>query len=211
MITQLRGRLLDQRPPALILDVGGVGYELDAPLSTHEQLPERGQEVTLHTHLSVREDGFTLYGFCNRNERDLFRRLIRISGVGPKLALALLSGLDGRELIRCVRDDDAKRLTAIPGVGRKTAERLIVELRDRLEGLGWSADAAAVDGASAADDATASFPGSSEFEQAVDGLQALGYKPAEAVRMARSVATDEMSCETIIRRALQRSLAGRSG
>ncbi len=200
MIARLRGTLLEKRPPTLVVEAHGIGYEVEAPLSTLEAVPETGQEVVLHTHLSVREDGQTLFGFRSRAERDLFRRLIRISGVGPKLALALLSGVDGEELVRCVRDDDPKRLTQVPGVGRKTAERLIVELRDRLEGIAPVGAPAAVAQSGAADGA------SDPVGEAVEGLVALGYKPPEAARMARNAAEPGLGCEAIIRRALQRAV-----
>jgi len=204
VITRLRGTLVEKRAPTLVVDVGGVGYEVDAPLSTIEALPETGREGLLHTHLSVREDGQTLFGFRSRDERDLFRRLIRVSGVGPRLGLALLSGVDGEELVRCVRDDDAKRLTDVPGIGRKTAERLIVELRDRLEGSGLEAAPVAA-GSGAASDADAASGDADPVAEATEGLIALGYKPPEAARMARQAA-DAGTCEAIIRRALQHAV-----
>lgn len=206
MITRLRGRLIETHPPIMVLDVGGVGYEINAPLSTLESLPEPGAEVTIHTHLSVREDGQFLYGFSSRSERELFRRLIRISGVGPKLALALLSGVDANELVRCVRDDDPKRLTAVPGVGRKTAERLIIELRDRLEetSLSWHPEDDAAPQTRTPAGGSASTRDS--ISEAIDGLVALGYKPNEAARMARTAAEPGMSCEAILRHALQRAV-----
>ncbi|MFP4146245.1 MAG: Holliday junction branch migration protein RuvA [Halorhodospira sp.] len=205
MIARLHGVLIEQRPPTLVIDIGGLGYEVEAPLSTIESLPRAGEEVTLYTHLSVREDGQTLYGFRARNERDLFRRLIRISGVGPKLALALLSGVDGEELVSCVREDNPKRLTQVPGIGRKTAERLIVELRDRLEGAGLERPAPAASGATTSDRETPHGAGDPVAE-AAEGLIALGYKPPEASRMAGHAAEPGMSCEAIIRRALQRAI-----
>ncbi|ABM62976.1 Holliday junction branch migration protein RuvA [Halorhodospira halophila] len=200
MIARLRGTLLEKRPPTLVVEANGLGYEVEAPLSTIEALPETGREVILHTHLSVREDGQTLFGFRTRAERDLFRRLIRVSGVGPKLGLALLSGVDGEELVRCVRDDDPKRLTQVPGIGRKTAERLIVELRDRLDGVGGGSTAAPAAGA---DHPTGE---NDPVSEAIEGLVALGYKPPEAARMARNAAEPELGCEAIIRRALQRAV-----
>lgn len=201
MIARLRGQLLDKRPPTVVVEAAGVGYEVDTPLSTLEALPEIGAEVTLHTHLSVRDDGHALFGFRSRSERDLFRRLIRVSGVGPKLALALLSGVDGEELVRCVRDDDPKRLTQVPGVGCKTAERLVVELRDRLE-----QELAVLPGKPAAPaEGEAAPAGGDALEEAVEGLVALGYKQPEAARMARAVAEPGLGCEALIRRALQRA------
>ena len=130
MIGRLRGMVVEKRPPQLVLDVGGVGYELEAPLSAFFDLPEG--ELVLHTHLVVREDAQLLFGFRTRGERDLFRALIRVNGVGPKLALTLLSGIDAAEFVRCVQEGDVTTLTRLPGVGKKTAERLIVEMRDRI-------------------------------------------------------------------------------
>ncbi len=201
MIARLRGAVIEKRPPTVVIEAAGVGYEVDAPLSTLEALPEAGQEAILHTHLSVREDGQALYGFRSRRERDLFRRLIRVSGVGPKLALALLSGVDGEELVRCVQEDDAQRLTRVPGIGRKTAERLLVELRDRLEGVGVGTAPRGTERPAGEGPAGESAP----VEEAIEGLVALGYKPPEADRMARSVSEPGLSCEAIIRRALQRA------
>ena len=132
MIGRLRGLVLEKRPPQLLLDVGGVGYELEAPLSAFFDLPGADTPVSLFTHLVVREDAQLLYGFRSRPERELFRALIRVNGVGPKLALALLSGIDAPELVRCIQEGDVTSLTRLPGVGKKTAERLIVEMRDRI-------------------------------------------------------------------------------
>ena len=203
MISRLRGTLLEKRPPVLVIEAGGVGYEVEAPLSTLEALPETGQEAILFTHLSVREDGQTLYGFRSQDERDLFRQLIRVSGVGPKLALALLSGVDGPALVECVRDDAPDRLTAVPGVGRKTAQRLIVELRDRLEGTALGAASPPPAGSGGASVPGPGAEAGDAVSEATEGLIALGYKPPEAGRMAQGAAEPGMSCEAIIRRALQ--------
>ena len=137
MIGRLRGVLIDKQPPHLLLEVGGVGYELDAPMSTLYNLPALGNEVVLHTHMVVREDAQLLYGFLEKRERELFRELIRLNGVGPKLALALMSGMDMDELVRAVQAQDTRALVKIPGVGKKTAERLLVELKDRFKA--WEA------------------------------------------------------------------------
>ena len=134
MIGRLRGTLLNKQPPTLLIEVGGVGYDVEAPLSTFAVLPAVNQEAILHTHLAVREDAQVLYGFATLGERDLFRDLIKVSGIGAKLALTILSGTDADELARCVRDDDVAALTRLPGIGRKTAQRLLVELRDRMPG-----------------------------------------------------------------------------
>ena len=147
MIGRLRGRLLLKQPPYLLVDVGGVGYEVEAPLSTCAVLPALNAEVTLHTHLAVREDAQVLYGFATPAERELFRNLIKVSGIGAKLALTILSGADADELARCVRDEDVAMLTRLPGIGRKTAQRLIVELRDRLPATGLAGATATPGGA----------------------------------------------------------------
>lgn len=203
MIGRLRGTLVDSRPPTVVLDVGGVGYEVDVPLSTLETLTgQTGAEVTLHTHLSVRDDGQALFGFRSARERDLFRQLIRTSGVGPRLALALLSGMDGGELLECVRHNDPERLTRVPGIGRKTAERLLVELRDRLPADLQPAPAADAPAPAAGEAAGARDPRA----EAAEALVALGYKPAEAERLVGAVAEPELACEELIRRALQRSV-----
>src|SRR5690606_27720965 len=137
MIGRLRGTLAEKQPPFLLLDVNGVGYELEVPMTTLYRLPPVGEALTLHTHLVVREDAQLLYGFAEKRERELFRELIRLNGVGPKLALALMSGLEVDELVRCVQAQDTAALTKIPGVGKKTAERLLVELKDRFKA--WEA------------------------------------------------------------------------
>ncbi len=201
MIGRLRGNIIDKHPPTILLEAGGVGYEVDVPLSALEALPGIGDEAVLHTHLSIREDGQTLFGFLERSERDLFRVLIRVSGVGPRLALALLSGLNGAELRRCVHEEDTTTMTRIPGVGRKTAQRLIVELRDRLEGL----LPAAPSGTAGAVHTAAGAP----LNEAIEALTALGYKPQEAARMARAVGGEGLASETIIRRALQQAIPQR--
>jgi Holliday junction DNA helicase RuvA len=189
MIGFLRGRILLKQPPLLVLDVHGVGYEVEAPMSTFYDLPDTGIEITLHTHLIVREDAHILFGFLTESERRMFRSLIRVNGVGPRLALTILSGISADAFARCVRDSDSAALTRLPGIGKKTAERLVVEMRDRLdqfqEGL--------VDGATAG----------SPREEALSALIALGYKPPEATRMLQGIKETELSSEELIRRALQ--------
>jgi Holliday junction DNA helicase RuvA len=197
VIGRLRGELVRKAPPWLMLDVGGVGYELEAPMSTFYQLPELGQTVALYTHLQVREDAHTLYGFVNNSDRELFRSLLRISGVGAKMALAILSGMDAGAFRRCIQDGDTASLTRLPGIGRKTAERLVVEMRDRIDGLPETFQAGPAPGRAAPED---------PVEDAVRALVALGYKPPEASRMVRGVQTRERSSEDIIRLALQASL-----
>ena len=201
MIGRLRGILLEKSPPFLLLDVQGVGYEVEAPMSTFYQLPATGEEVMLHTHLIVREDAQLLCGFASESERRLFRSLIRVNGVGAKLALAILSGMSADEFAAAVQDEDAVRLTRLPGVGKKTAERLIVEMRDRL--ADWQTGAVpAPEGAPVAA-AAASDP----VREAITALVSLGYRPAEASRMVEKVDSDGLGSEDIIREALKASLA----
>lgn len=200
MIGRLRGRLLEKQAPHLVLDVQGVGYELQAPMSTFYQLPELEQEVSLFTHLSVREDAHVLYGFSSDNERQLFRTLIRVNGVGPKLALSILSAMEFEAFLNCVQQNDSATLTRIPGVGKKTAERLIVEMRDRLDGLpnqGAPIEAPAMR-------LTAGI--ASPQEDAISALIALGYKPQEASRWVQTVQEEGLSSEALIRRALKAAL-----
>jgi Holliday junction DNA helicase RuvA len=193
MIGLLRGKILDKQPPQLLLDVNGVGYEVDAPMTTFYELPDVGAEVTLFTHLAVREDAHTLYGFAKRTDRDLFRKLLKVNGVGARLALTILSGMETRVFITCVQAGDTGALVKLPGIGKKTAERLIIELRDRLE-----MSAEAVTSA-----ATAAALTASPVEDAVSALVGLGYKPQDASRMVRSLETANLSSEEIIRSALQ--------
>ena len=190
MIGFLRGRLIAKHPPSLLVDVQGVGYELEAPMSTFYELPAAGQELHLFTHLVVREDAHVLYGFGTEAERRLFRALLKVSGVGPKIALGILSGISAEAFARCVEAEDAATLTRIPGVGRKTAERLIIEMRDRLRTLtpvGEVAPPGVANGAQA---------------EAYGALVALGYKPSEVTRLLKS-AEGATTTEEVIRRALQ--------
>lgn len=200
MIGFLRGRIAAKQPPQLVLDVQGVGYEIDAPMTTFYDLPEPGQEITLFTHLSVREDAHTLFGFARLAERNLFRELIRINGVGPRLALAILSGMSADEFVGCVQDSNSAALTRVPGIGKKTAERLVVELRDKMDHWGGSvAGGPATAGVGDSARAVTSSP----IEEAVSALIALGYKAPEASRMVRAIETQELAAEDIIRQALQ--------
>ena len=206
MIGRLRGTLLEKKPPDLLLDVQGVGYEVQAPMSTFYQLPGVGEPVILHTHLVVREDAQQLFGFHSEQERLLFRALIRISGVGPKVALGILSGMAVDEFVQTVHRNDAAAMTRIPGVGKKTAERLLVEMRDRL--ADWTTDSPAqLEGASAAGNIA---QGANRItEEAETALISLGYKPQDAARMiARALKEDDSptGSEVLIRRAL-RSMA----
>lgn len=188
MIGSLVGVLSYKSPPHLMLEVGGVGYEIEAPMSTFYGLPAVGERAALLTHLVVREDAHILYGFATSDERGLFRSLLKVSGVGPRIALAILSGVTSAAFAQCVREQDTGTLTRIPGVGRKTAERLIVEMRDRID---------RPDGGGAA-----SHPTSGPEAEAYSALVALGYKPAEATKLLKSV-DGAGSTEDLIRRALQ--------
>jgi Holliday junction DNA helicase RuvA len=191
MIGSLRGRIVSKLPPQLTLEVAGVGYELEAPMSTYFHLPPVGAETHLLTHLVVREDAHILYGFGTEDERRLFRSLIRVSGVGPKIALALLSGISVADFYQCVHGQDISALTRVPGIGRKTAERLIVEMRDRLSAPEL-ASGVTPQGGSATPEA-----------EAYDALVALGYRPAEATRLLKAAGPGTHSTEELIRRALQ--------
>jgi len=199
MIGRLHGILLEKKPPHLLLDVGGVGYELDVPLSTVYRLPQIGEPLILHIHHLVREDAQLLYGFYERNARDCFRELIRLSGVGPKLALALLSTLEMDELIRAVQNQDSNALLRVPGVGKRTAERLLLELKDRIKH--WTDTPA--NHASALSTAAPAGHNKNAETDAVSALIALGFKPPEASRAVSSVAESGLASEELIRRALK--------
>ncbi|EED34231.1 Holliday junction DNA helicase RuvA [Luminiphilus syltensis NOR5-1B] len=199
MIGRIRGILAAKHPPEIVVDVGGVGYEIQVPMTTLFQLPDIGTEVSLVTHFVVREDAQQLFGFVSEVDRRLFRELIKVSGVGPRLALTLLSGMDAREFSRCLQRDDVASLVALPGVGKKTAERLLVEMRDKAgKWLGeLSPEMATTVGVApgpAPDDAR---------EEAEQALVALGYKLADASRLVASVDDSGASSEQLIRRALQ--------
>ncbi|HEX5961835.1 MAG TPA: Holliday junction branch migration protein RuvA [Rhodanobacteraceae bacterium] len=194
MIGRLRGMLVSKRPPWIVLDVHGVGYELEVPMSTLYDLPEVGGEVTLLTHYAHKEDTVALYGFLSAAERELFRDVQRVSGIGARIALAILSGVSTGEFARLVQAGDVAALTKVPGIGKKTAERIVVELRDRV------AMAAPVTQAGAAP-----LPRDARGE-AEAALQQLGYKPAEAARLAAAAAADGDDAETIIRKALRAAL-----
>lgn len=198
MIGRLKGVLVRKEPPALLVDVNGVGYELEAPMTTFYELPPAGELVTLHTHLVVREDAHLLYGFARESQRRVFRELLKVSGVGPRIALAVLSGLTEDELARTVAAENTARLAQVPGIGRKTAERLVMELRDKLPAV-----PDALEGAPPSPAAAPSDPAG----EAVSALVALGYKPNEASRAVRAVPGRGLSAEDLIRQALK-SMAG---
>lgn len=195
MIGFLKGTLVAKRPPSLVVDVAGVGYEVEAPMTTFYQLPEVGAPLTLVTHLHVREDAHVLYGFSSEAERALFRSLLRVSGIGARMALAVLSGMSVEGFYECVRNKDIGSLTRVPGIGRKTGERLLLEMADRLpEADGAAAPAGA--GASGAE------------REARDALVALGYRPAEAGKMLAKLDAAALSTEELIREALRQAHRG---
>ncbi|HEY8037933.1 MAG TPA: Holliday junction branch migration protein RuvA [Methylobacter sp.] len=196
MIGFLRGKLVLKAPPLLMLDVSGVGYEVEAPMTTFYNLPAIGAEIILHTHLVVREDAHILFGFSTEADRSMFRTLIKVNGVGPKLALTILSGQSAEEFHRCIYNNDTQALVRLPGVGKKTAERLIIEMRDRLPDLGDSV------GLSVASVGNAQ-PVSNPKQEAISALCSLGYKPLDASKMVQNISVEDKSCEDIIRLALQ--------
>ncbi|HNW78720.1 MAG TPA: Holliday junction branch migration protein RuvA [Candidatus Competibacteraceae bacterium] len=200
MIGRLRGLLAWKQPPYLLIDAHGVGYELEASLTTFQTLPELGADVTLHTHLVVREDAHTLYGFASTAERSLFRHLIRVTGIGPRLALLILSGMSVEAFGRCVRDNDVVALTRLPGIGKKIAERLVIEMRDRIGELGADPTRVVLPGGATG---TAAI---NPIDDAISALIALGYKLPEASRMVNAVDSDGLGSEAIIRLALQASV-----
>ena len=194
MIGRLKGILIHKAPPWLVVEVHGVGYELEAPMSTFYDLPEVGREVFLFTHYAQKEDSVSLYGFLRESERRLFRDVQKVSGIGAKIALAVLSGVSVDEFARLLQASDVSALTRIPGIGKKTAERMVVELRDRSAGM-----------ATGLPSGVAALP-NDPLSEAITALQSLGYKPADADRMARKAAADGDDAATIIRKALQSAL-----
>lgn len=197
MIARLSGILIAKQPPLLVIDVAGVGYEVEAPLSVFYDLPEIGKPLILLTHLQIKDDGHSLFGFANESQRTLFRQLLKISGIGAKLALTILSGASPDELARFVAEGDSASLTRLPGIGKKTAERIIIELRDKLDHLAISSTVIG-GGANPAP--------ASAISEATHALASLGFKPMEANRLVRLVAQPDMSAEDIIRLALQATI-----
>ena len=196
MIGRLHGKLVTKAPPALMVDVGGVGYEVEAPMSTFYALPALGETVTLHTHLVIRDEAHLRFGFGSLTERKLFRDLIRVSAIGPKLALAILSGMQVDEFWNSVRAGDVARFSRLPGIGKKTAERLIMELRDKA-------------GATTAEGLSAGYGGAAPIgalQEARAALASLGYKPAEVERLSQAVFEEGLDTETLIQRALKRAI-----
>jgi len=199
MIGFLRGKIVAKTPPSLMLDVQGVGYEVEAPMTTFYDLPEIGEVVQLHTHLVIRDDAHILFGFSSVSDRLMFRTLIKVNGVGPKLALTILSGQSADEFHRCINDNDTATLVRLPGVGKKTAERLIIEMRDKLPTL---TDPSYSDVSDDVND-TPPVSRSRAKQEAISALCALGYKPTEASKMVQNITQEDKSCEDIIRLALQ--------
>lgn len=201
MIGFIRGKLVTKKPPLLVLDVQGVGYEIEAPMTTFYNLPSMGEIIQLHTHLVVREDAHILFGFSTEADRLMFRTLIKVNGVGPKLALTILSGQSAEEFQRCIHDNDTAALIRLPGVGKKTAERLIIELRDKLPAL---CEAGGSQGNSMPNEA--GLPRNNARQEAISALCSLGYKAQDASKMVQGIPQGEQSCEEIIRLALQGKL-----
>ena len=197
MIAWLKGQLLEKQPPSILLNVNGVGYELEAPMSTFYELPEIDQEVILFVHMVVREDAQLLFAFANKQQRELFRSLIRVNGVGPKVALAILSTLTAQELLSCMINEDVTQLCKVPGIGKKTAQRLVVEMKDRLEKEFGDVDF---------DTTSAQSGASSDRNDAIAALVSLGYKNTDASKVVKALPND-LSSEELIRQAL-RSLSG---
>ncbi|MFK7856314.1 MAG: Holliday junction branch migration protein RuvA [Granulosicoccus sp.] len=196
MIGRLNGKLLEKNPPSLLIDVQGVGYEVDAPMSTFYALPAIGEGVALFTHMVVREDAQLLYGFASRTERVLFRALLKVNGVGAKVALAILSGMNTDEFLSCLATKDIAALVRVPGIGKKTAERLLVELQDKVDSLGIGSPVTT-------GGADTEPMQESARTQAEEALAALGYKPAEASRLLDKSVTDNQSVEQMIKAALR--------
>ncbi len=194
MIGSLRGKLVSKQPPHLMMEVAGVGYEVDAPMSTFYNLPAVGEELFLYTHLVVREDAHILFGFGTEREQQMFRELLKVSGIGPKLALSILSGINVDELLVCVASADTESLVRIPGVGRKTAERLLIEMRDRIKSFGEVSSLPVLAGAQG---------NAGKQSEAFSALLALGYKPPEISRLFKAIDPNISSVEEIIRHALK--------
>ncbi|MCC5855553.1 MAG: Holliday junction branch migration protein RuvA [Idiomarina sp.] len=200
MIGRLQGILVAKQPPELLIDVNGVGYEVQVPMTCYYELPGLGEQVTLWTHFVVREDAQLLFGFNTADERALFRLLIKAQGIGPKLALTILSSMSAGQFIRSVQLNDVTTLVKIPGVGKKTAERLVVEMRDRLKDFtGANYDT----GLPGEKPALITSPETTAKDEALSALLALGYKPNQAETVLRKVTTDDMSAEDMIRQALK--------
>ncbi|MGK0296557.1 MAG: Holliday junction DNA helicase RuvA [Gammaproteobacteria bacterium] len=199
MIGSLRGKLLHKQPPNLSIDVAGVGYEVEAPMTTFYQLPAVGEDIFIFTHLAIRDDAHLLFGFATEDERRLFRTLIKVNGVGAKMALTILSSIEADEFTKCIKDGNTERLIRLPGVGKKTAERLVIEMQDRLKD--WQTDSSAKPSGSQNKSHNVFAA-----DEAISALISLGYKPQEASRFVHAVSTEDMDSESIIRAALKASV-----
>lgn len=198
MIGRLRGEIADKQAPHLLLDVNGVGYELEAPMSTFFNLPDAGEQTTLYTHLAIRDDAHVLYAFGTESERALFRSLLKVNGVGAKMALGILSGMSAEDFSHCVQNEDVASLVRLPGIGKKTAQRLIVEMRDRLAKLELEPASGFISTAGAAPSRPVT-----PVSDAVAALTALGYRPQDASQMVKAVESEGLSSEELIRAALK--------
>lgn len=198
MIGRISGILEEKNTQTLLINVSGLGYEVEAPLSTLFSLPDVGQQVSLFTHFVVREDAQLLYGFLSRQDRDMFRVLIKVNGVGPKLGITILSGLDSSALARCVEDDDVTTLVKLPGIGKKTAERLLIELRDKVKALGVDGGGLELSGSVSSQASAANIQ-----EEAESALIALGYKPQDASKAVKAAKSEDQSLEDLIKAALK--------
>ncbi|MFV0575095.1 MAG: Holliday junction branch migration protein RuvA [Vibrio sp.] len=201
MIGRLRGILIEKQPPQVLIEVAGVGYEVQMPMSCFYELPNVNEEAIIYTHFVVREDAQLLYGFNTVKERALFREVIKANGVGPKLGLAILSGMTAQQFVTCVEHEDVTTLVKLPGVGKKTAERLVVEMKDRLKG--WVSHDLFTPATDAAPMDSATSSSHQALDEAVSALIALGYKPQVASKVVSQVASEDMPSETIIREALK--------
>jgi len=200
MIGFIRGKLFSKTPPQLVVDVQGVGYEVEAPMTTFYDLPALGEEVQLFTHLVIRDDAHILFAFSTESDRKMFRALIKVNGVGPKLALTILSGQSAEEFHRCIHDNDVQALVRLPGIGKKTAERLIIEMRDRLPD--------SIESSESGQSVSVTQIQVNPKQEAISALCALGYKPQDASKMVQNIAQEDKTCEDIIKLALQ-GAAGR--
>lgn len=206
MIGRIRGTLAEKQPPEILVDVAGVGYEIHMPMTSFYQLPAVGEEVVVYTHFVVREDAQLLFGFADKMERGLFRELIKANGVGPKLGLAILSGMSATQFLASVQNEDVSALVSLPGIGKKTAERLVVELKDRLAKFGKTQSIVVPPPSSDLLSGSTIVPVNDSREEAQSALIALGYKPAQASKLVESVYQEGMESEALIRDALKAAL-----
>ncbi|WP_375279206.1 Holliday junction branch migration protein RuvA [Alteromonas australica] len=206
MIGRIRGTLAEKQPPEILVDVAGVGYEIHMPMTSFYQLPAVGDEVVVYTHFVVREDAQLLFGFADKMERGLFRELIKANGVGPKLGLAILSGMSASQFLASVQNEDVSALVSLPGIGKKTAERLVVELKDRLAKFGKAQSIAVPPPSSDLLSANTFIEVNDTREEAQSALIALGYKPAQASKLVDSVYSEGMESEALIREALKAAI-----